>query len=73
MTRSLGFLAAVDLLLHALEPFVGLPGIAGAERGQVDLGVQQLPQVPLVRFEGDRGAHTVASASVRHPEEVGRR
>src|SRR3954470_24696553 len=45
-------LATVDLLLHLLEPLVGVPDIAGAEGGQIHLGVQQAPYELLVLLEG---------------------
>src|SRR4030081_919851 len=47
------FLASVDLLLHALEPLMGLAHVAGTEGGEVDLGVEQITEVGLVRFEHD--------------------
>ena len=48
----------MELFLHPLEPLVGLPDVAGAERGQVDLGGEQMPQVLLVRLEGQRLGQT---------------
>src|SRR5690606_91005 len=68
-------LAAVDLLLHRLEPLVRLADVAGPERGQVHLRVEQFAQVALVRLEGEhvgplgrehrrRGAAVVAAHEV---------
>src|SRR5690606_9609223 len=68
-------LAADDLLLPALEPVVGLLDVAGAERGVVDLGGDQLADELLVRLEGHRlgdavGEHLGGVAPVVAAHEV---
>lgn len=67
--HSLGrrLLAAVDLLLHALEALVLVADVTRAERGQIHLGSQQLAQECLVRLEGQRLGQLPADDLLRFP------
>ncbi len=71
-----GRFAAHEGFLHLLEAFVGLLHVPGAQRGEVDLGGQQLPQIGLVRLERHRRrqlgrAHLLRVTAVEPLEQLG--